>query len=262
MKCPYCRSDIEDDAHVCKVCKRDVYLFQSLTKRNEELENALKQHHGQYALQNRIRALEALLAEEQQKNDQRALRPAQLLQDLFKFVFLPLVLLMFAHAMITVIYDCNLIYLRIVSIVLPLPFGFYLFKARKRQLMHWFVVTLALAMLSVIGMSSITSWVDHTSVMPRNVVEWREFIEYAASISFSFLTGMLLGAMVFRRQHAGALAASEPALISTFAENISQQSFNPQDMQVTLKKIEEVGNSLVAAGATVMSIYTGLKAFL
>ena len=49
-------------------------------------------------------------------------------------------------------------------------------------------------------MSAITSLVDKTPVMPQSMIEWKEFIEYSLSITFSFLTGILLGTISFFKQ--------------------------------------------------------------
>jgi hypothetical protein len=90
-----------------------------------------------------------------------------------------------------------MIYLRIISMILPLPFAYFLFKAHAHKLFPWFIGVVFLAIASVIGMSWITSLVDHSPVWPQNLFEWREVLEYSASIAFSFLTGMLLGGVAW-----------------------------------------------------------------
>jgi hypothetical protein len=93
------------------------------------------------------------------------------------------------------------------------------------------------------------------------MVEWREFIEYAASITFSFLTGMLLGGMSYHRKHRVRVKKDAPFLTALVAGFTNGKS-SPKDIHDTIKKLEEMGGSLVAAGTTAMSIYTGLKAFM
>ena len=56
MRCPYCVSEIADEALVCPVCKRDLYLFKPLLERIEQLE---KQVADKDALAARVALLEA-----------------------------------------------------------------------------------------------------------------------------------------------------------------------------------------------------------
>ena len=126
--------------------------------------------------------------------------------------------------------------------------------------MPWFLAAAALAMLSVIGMSWVTSLVDKTSVMPQSSIEWREFVEYAASITFSFLTGMLLGGMAYIRRHQRRLAINPfvKIMVNIFADG----KLSPQTMHELMKKVNDYGSTIVALGTTAVSIYTGLKAVI
>jgi hypothetical protein len=261
MECVYCLSPVDDKATVCKVCTRDLYLFRPLLEKVKDLEEKLAQHQDPVELKARVQELEGLLTAEQSRNEKKYETPLGMVADVCQFIFIPLALLLLAHALITVVYDIDLLYLRIASVILPMPFGFYLFKSRKRQILGWFLATAGLAAASVIGMSAITGWVDQTPVLPHSMIEWREFIEYAASITFSFLTGMLIGGMAYHRTHRVTRAKDAPfltVLVTGFAKGPS----STKRIQETVKKLEEMGGSLVAAGTTAMSIYTGLKAFM
>ena len=261
MKCPYCLSLVEDEAVVCKVCTRDLYLFKPLSEKIRQLEEQLHAQQSLAHLQARIQELEALLQQAHESMQAQTQGLGNQLFNLAQFIFIPLVLLLMGHALVTVVYDINMLYLRIVSMVLPLPFGIYLFKTRQRSILAWFMGTAVLAVASVIGMSAITGWVDQTPVLPQSMVEWREFIEYAASITFSFLTGMLLGGMSYHRKHR-VRTKKEPPFLMALVAGFTKGKSSPKDIQDTIKKLEEVGGSLVAAGTTAMSIYTGLKGFM
>ncbi len=261
MECVYCLSPVDENANVCKVCTRDLYLFRPLLEKVKVLESKVAEHQDPIELMARVKELEALLVAERAQAEGKQATAWWALADIAQFIFIPLALLLLAHALVTVVYDINMLYLRIVSMVLPLPFGIYLFTTRKRSILAWFLGTAVLAAASVIGMSAITGWVDQTPVLPQSMVEWREFIEYAASITFSFLTGMLLGGMSYHRKHR-VRAQKDASFLTALVAGFGKGKSSPKDIHETIKKLEEMGGSLVAAGTTAMSIYTGLKAFM
>lgn len=254
MQCPYCLSEVEGEAHVCKVCTRDLYLFKPLLEKIATLEEQLAAAADVDLLEERIRSLEQQLEDVQAKPEtQEQPGVASYLLALVAFILLPLSLLLLAHWLITVLYDAPLIYLRIISIVLPLPFGYFLFARRKRSVVPWFAGTCVLAISSVIGMSWITSLVDHTPILPQNAFEWREYLEYAASISFSFLTGMLIGGIVHTRRNRPPVRASRRQ---------TGTSSRSERVQKIIELVNEHGSSVVALGSTVASVYTGLQEFM
>ena len=260
MKCPYCLSEIEEEAHVCKVCTRDLYLFKPMMAKIAALEAQVQAAPDAEPLAERIRLLEQQLESALAKPEPE-MKPGlgSHLMALAAFILLPLCLLLLAHWLVTVVYDTKLIYLRVISIALPLPFGYLLFARRKRFVWPWFVGTCVLAVASVIGMGWITSLVDHTPVLPQNAFEWREYLEYAASISFSFLTGMLLGGVVYARRHRPA-APITGAL--TKAAAAGKVKISSAGLQQLMNMLNEYGSSVVALGSTAVSIYTGLKAVM
>lgn len=259
MKCPYCLSDVDNAASVCRVCTKDLYLLAPLAKRIEELEERLNQVSDRERLEQRILELEqALHVQEQRVLESRSIWSSLL--DIVLFVVMPLTLLVGAHALITVVYDASLVYLRIVSILLPLPFAYFLFAARQRILTPWFMASAMLAACSVIGMSGVTHVVDGTPLMPQNALEWREFIEYAMSITFSFLTGMLLGGMAYIRRHQHRLKVNP--LVRVVVNIFAEGKLSPEAINSLMKSLTDYGSTIVALGTTAVSIYTGLKAVL
>jgi hypothetical protein len=152
-----------------------------------------------------------------------------------------------------------MIYLRLVSIILPLPFAYYLFSSQKKNLIKWFFLTALLSLGAVIGMSSITSLADKTPILPQNNLEVKEFLEYSSSILFSYFTGMLLGSFRYAKKHQIKSNTNNFALrlmINIFTSG----KISPQSMQNIMSKINEFGGTIVALGSTLVSVYTGLKA--
>ena len=252
MKCPYCLSDIDAEAYVCKTCTRDLYLFKPMLQKVSDLEEKLNNVSDRVTLESRISELEEELL---YKKELEAEGIFGILSKISKFIILPLLILLFAHAAIVIIYDLKLIYLRLASIIIPMPFAFFLFQKKKNPVFPWFLGSLLLAFVAVIGMSAITALVDKTLVMPRSIIEWKEFIEYSLSITFSFLTGMLLGTISFfkRSKHKIDINPMLKALINLLVD----KKLSPEALQDLLQK----SIKYISLGTTLLSLYTGLKRF-
>jgi len=259
MNCPYCLSEVLEEAHVCKTCSRDLYLFKPMMTKIVSLEERLAAVPSQQMNELRIAELEYLLAEQDQKLASRSL--FTWIKDIAVYLIVPLLLLLLAHWLIVIVYDTKMIYLRIISMVLPLPFAYFLFKGHAHKLFPWFVGVVFLAITSVIGMSWITSLVDHSPVWPQSLFEWREVLEYSASITFSFLTGMLLGGVTYASKQRRRQAGMMHALIKV-ASTQSKGSISVEGVHGLMKTLQEYGGTVVALGTTAASIYTGLKGII
>lgn len=258
MNCPYCLSEVADEAMVCKVCTRDVYLFKATMAKVAELEKRLQETPNQDDYKNRIAELELLLDSHINKQvEPRSL--TQSLLDVLLYIGVPLLLLLMAHGLITIVYDAKPLYLRLISIALPLPFGYFLFKGAPRKLFSWFLGVLFLAIASVIGMSWMTTLVDGSPIWPQNAFEWREVLEYSASIAFSFLTGMLLGGVAFASKMQYSRMTLTNPLLKAAISSLGNGQISPASLHSTMKKLQEYGGTIVALGTTIVSIYTGLK---
>ena len=257
MQCPYCLSEVHADASVCKFCTRDLYLFKPMLVKLEALEKIIQETPDQSELKSRISELEFLLDAQTKEPEPKTV--FGILGDLATYLLAPLILLLVAHGSITIIYDANILYLRIISMILPLPFGYLLLKSYPHRIFPWFIGVVLLAISSVIGMSWLTSIVDHTPVLPQNTFEWREVIEYAASISFSFLTGMLLGHVNFKSRQNDTIQSRFNAYVKTRVQELGQSGVSITSVHGLMKKAQEYGGTVVALGTTGLSIYTGLK---
>ena len=67
MNCPYCLSEISEDAVVCKICTKDVYLFKPMMAKVADLEKQLSEIPNQEAYERRIAELELMLDEQEQR---------------------------------------------------------------------------------------------------------------------------------------------------------------------------------------------------
>jgi len=259
MNCPYCLSEVSEEAHVCKTCSRDLYLFKPMMAKISSLEGQLAAAPSQEVNELRIAELEYLLDEQNRKLAHRS--SFAWIKDIALYLIVPLLLLLLAHWLIAIVYDTKMIYLRIISMILPLPFAYFLFKAHAHKLFPWFIGVVFLAIASVIGMSWITSLADHSPVWPQNLFEWREVLEYSASIAFSFLTGMLLGGVAYASKQRHRQSGIMNALIKV-ASTQSAGGVSIQGMHGLMKALQEYGGTVVALGTTAVSIYTGLKGII
>ena len=253
MHCPYCVSDINDGAVVCPVCRRDLYLFKPLLERIDVLEKQLAAQDG--VLTDLREASAGIAVEEAGSSleDETEVLPGA--ADWLSNWLAPLALLLLTHGLIVVVYDLNTIYLRVVSLLIPLPFGVLLAARARRP--RWLLAFMAISMsgLAVLGMSVLTSLVDGTPILPMGLREWREFIEYAASIGLSFVTGLIIGSMSRQKarvQRAAGLSVALARLVSNGAEKTDQ-------FQAVVKKFNDLGGTLTAAGTTLAAVYAGLQ---
>ena len=260
MKCPYCLSDVDPAASVCKVCTRDLYLFKPLLEKIAVLESRLDGLPERERLQSKIHELESQLDALKNEEGQSDTILDQFVK-VMQYLVLPLLVLLAAHGLITVVYDLPLLFLHIVSILVPAPFAYYLFAHKKRSVLGWFAGSIVLASLAVIGMSGITSLVDGTPIMPRSPIEWKDFIEYSASISFSFLTGMLIGVMQYKKRHSVSKLKMNPWVAAAML-GLGDGRLSPETLQKMMHKVNEFGSTAVALATTAISVYTGLKGFL
>lgn len=255
MKCPYCTSEISEEALACPHCTRDLYLFKPLLAKIAALEASVG------SLEERLRASSPPPAETIEAAPEPEPDAAELRLQGVLFWLAPLLLLLIAHGLITVLYDLNTLVLRIVSLLIPLPFGVLLMRNGPRRFGPWIFAAFAMAACGVLGMSALTAHVDHTAILPQDRREWKEFTEYAISIGFSFITGMVFGRMLWRRRQMERQAMQMDALALKLAKMASTGKESAEKIQHTVRKIIELRASATAAATSAASAYIGLKEF-
>ena len=266
IECPYCTTNIKAAAVVCPTCQRDLFLVKPLQQKLASLKTKLQDSgpERQAELVARVAELEGKLtqqemapshsAEAQKSAEQRAYLLSALIAALVS-----LALLLAAHWVIVIHFDLKTIYLRIASLLIPLPFGFALYMRYPHRFWHSSLMALLVACCAVLGMSAVTGYVDKVPVLPENAREWREFFEYAASITLSFVTGLFLGKLRYQK-------TQEPAQPGRLAVHVAKLIAKDEDGESGAKKLvaNVTGISSVAAPVVsgAVSVYSGIKAVI
>jgi hypothetical protein len=167
------------------------------------------------------------------------------------------ILLVLTHYVIIVAYNLPLIFLHVVSILLPLAFGFLCRESGRRTMAIEFVYGVVVAVLSILVMAKVIGKLDNVPVLPRNAYEWREFAEYGASIAFGFFTGVII------RQTVIAMISVEVApnwLIRMISKAVADK-LGGHASGFNMRTIQSLISATAAAGSAIASLITGLSKF-
>jgi class 3 adenylate cyclase len=103
-----------------------------------------------------------------------------------------IILLLIAHYVIVVKLDLDAIFLRAISLALPICVGFILFRKTGYGLGAAFVLGAIIGIVSVLGMLAVVGMVDAASIVPSSRFEWQEALEYAIGITLAAMVGSAL----------------------------------------------------------------------
>lgn len=280
MPCPYCVEQISAQAIVCPHCQRDLQFFTPLRRELRAQAAriaALEQHNARLAelLARRLpglvlapQALDAASAAEpvpdagtdQTLTDwQPSALPAAPWPLRLLRVALPVLALVLAHAIIVLGLDLSELWLRAVSLLLPLALAAGFAWRWRTRLLPQALCALAVALLAVAGMAAVIAHADDVPFWPQDLREWREIALYIASIACSDLTGVLLARLwQWQRLRATRQAQAELAQIMGTGQT------TPSPVQRALRQAEALRNAIMLTApaiTAVLSVVTGLRAF-
>jgi hypothetical protein len=250
MECPFCAESVKEEAIVCKHCSRDLRVVRPVMLEVHAIVSDLDR------LQRELGSVKAKLA--------RARFPIRnLVNDLVCYVLVPVILLVAAHVIVTIVLDVTPLYLRLASVVIPLPFGLALHELRKIGYRGAIGIGLLTATVAVTCMLVVTGLNDKVPIIPNTWLDWREVIEYVISIALAFGTGNILGFLLFDVLPRTVSRDGKPNAFAFVIAGMLGQHVGEEQMRRRARRIQDllrtagplIGVVITAAG----SIYAGLK---
>jgi hypothetical protein len=255
--------DINDAAIVCPYCRHDLAPSKILIEDNKALQDEIEKLQSELI---ELRAFKARVESDAKAVERRKAAPARVLVDeLVIYGLLPVALLLLAHLLIIVLWDQPTLYLRIVSIVLPMPFGFALIWRERRNLLWTVVFGAAVSFLAIAGMLAVMHLNYQDAIVPASRQELIEDLQYFTSIALAYITGGLLAVMM---RSTPTLPTAQPALlVSRLAPLLGSKrrkigKRNRMDVSEILARaqsIQKVITGIMATATTAGSIYTGIN---
>jgi len=250
MECPFCAETIKDEATVCQHCSRDLRVALPVIQEIQDIVAELDR------LQRRLDQVNTSLA-----MFDRPVRFMFLNGGIY--VLLPTLLLLAAHYLVIIKFDWPQLYLRIASVIIPLPFGMAAYAFSRIGFRGASGLGVMIAVLSVFGMLSVVSYADGTPIVPGSFREWRETVEYGLSIALSFLTGNILVILVLWALPNTIASGGKPNAAAFRIARMLGQHVGEETMRRRARRIQDlmqtVGPLAGVVATAAGSIYTGLK---
>lgn len=264
FNCPYCCSDIPLQASVCGHCTRDLVLFKPLALRLQDLSDevqelkVLVQQKSQAWAQLPTQDIGAAALSYAQTHDappsaETAKAPSWPVWHL-SVVWATLAIGL-CHWVLLFVYDVRPLFLRLLTITLPVLAGYVCARQSRLGSVWQAVAACLVGVASVVLMLAITAHIDAVPLWPDNPRDWRETLEYTASISLSFFTGFLIHRLTTRWAREQRQKISLKVLLSRDENG----KYKIAEVTSQVQNLVTAIAPLLSAGA---ALYSGLKIFL
>ncbi|MBI3702252.1 MAG: hypothetical protein HY242_17665, partial [Afipia sp.] len=183
------------------------------------------------------------------------------------YIAIPAALLVGAHIILTIVFpNLSPLYLRLASVAIPLPFGLAINAIQKVGLRGSIVVGLITAMLSVMCMLTVTGINDRVPILPQGWFEWREVFEYVLSIALAFVTGDIIGLLIFQVLPSQMAQGGKPNPAAYRIARMLGQHVGEEQLRRRARIIQDLmrtaGPIAGILATAIGSIYAGLKGIL
>jgi hypothetical protein len=167
---------------------------------------------------------------------------------------------------VTIVLDISPLPLRLASVIIPLLFGFAAYALNKVRFDGALALGLATTALSVTSMLTVTGLHDHVPIVPGSWVEWREVIEYGMSILLAFVSGNILGVLIFHVLPSVLAQGGKPNAAAFKVARLMGQHVGEEQLRRRARLIQDLirtaGPLIGVAATAVGSLYAGLKGIL